>query len=922
MFRARRVFGGDGFIAEIPGHARVAIIGGGAVGVSALYHLAERWGDCVLLERGELTAGSTWHAAGNCPTFSTSWPVLTIQRYSGELYRRLAEEVGYPINYHVSGTLRFAHGRERMREFAHVRSWARAQGVEQEMVTNEEMRALHPFIETHDLEGGLWDPVDGDIDPAQLTQALAKGARMRGGTILRHTPVTGIDRAGDEWVVKTDRGDIRAEYVVNAAGYYAQRVSDWFRPFGGRRLPMVTMSHQYMLFDEVAEIRDWTARHGRKLPMVRDPDVSYYLRQEKNGLNLGPYEAACQSRWATPDDPMPEDFSFQLYPDDLERLEPYIEDAMARLPLLAEAGLTQTINGPIPYAPDGLPLIGPMPGVRNAFEATAFTFGIAQGGGAGKLLADWVTEGTPEWDAWACDPRRFTGHATDQYATARGMETYGHEYAMHFPRRRWEAGRDAKLSPVHDRLMAEGAQTVTANGWERAGWFARAGDDTSDAANHTWSRTGPAFDRVAEECAAVRDDVGVLDLCGFSRFNLSGEGAAAWLDARVAGALPKPGRIGLAYFPDAQGRIVTEMSVLRHAEDVFTLITAAVAQWHDRDWLRADLADGLLLEDHTDDHATLLVTGPRSRDLLSGLTDADLTRPWLSHQGAAVAGQGAALARVSFAGELGWEVHGANEAMPDIYDAVLDAGARPFGMWALDSLRIEKGYRAWKQDLSTDYTLSEAGLDRFVRLDKPGGFRGRDALAGAEPARRFVDPDRGGRRHRRAADGDALRRMASAWARSRPAPGATASAPPSRWAWSAPTWPRRARRWRWRSTATAAARSCSPRGRSGIRGTSGCGLDGFRASGAARLRPVRVAEPRRARAGPAPGPARSRRWRASEWSCGDDGSSALVDRAGAQAPGPPRALLRASGRRRSMTRFARPHHPPDGTLDAREARSA
>ena len=715
-------------MAEFPTTARVVIIGGGAVGASSLYHLAKAgWTDCVLLEKNELTAGSTWHAAGNIPTFSTSWSIMNMQRYSTELYRRLGAEVDYPMNYHVTGSVRLAHGKERMREFQRARGMGRYQGMDLEIMQLSDLKDRYPFLETHDLAGGLWDPYDGDMDPAQLTQALAKGARDMGATVLRFCPATGARREGGEWIVETEKGEIRCEFVVNAAGYYAQRVGEWFKPYGGRTVPMMVMSHQYLLTEEIPEIAAHTAGHG-KLPLLRDVDSSYYLRQEKTGLNLGPYERNCKAHWVTPDDPMPEDFSFQLYPDDLDRLEWYIEDAMARVPLLGRSGISKVINGPIPYAPDGLPLLGPMPGVPNAFEACVFTFGIAQAGGAGKVLAEWVTEGATEWDMWAVDPRRYTDHTDREYCIAKGMETYGHEYAMHFPHHEWPAGRDKKLSPVHDKVVALGGVMGAYNGWERANWFAKPGDDTSEEATQTWEREGPWAQRIREECEAVRDGVGVLDLPGFSRFNLSGDGAAEWLRGMIAGGLPKVGRMNLGYFPDHRGRILTEMSILRHAEDFFTLITAATAQWHDFEYLKNNLGEGLSLTDHTTEYSTLIVTGPQSRDLFAAIAEADLSLPWLSHQPAKVAGIGCALARVSFAGELGWEVHAANADMPEIYDAVLDAGAVPFGMYALNSLRIEKGYRAWKGDLSTDYTLLEAGLERFMKFDKPQDFPGKAAL--------------------------------------------------------------------------------------------------------------------------------------------------------------------------------------------------
>jgi len=713
----------------IPATARVVIIGGGAVGVSSLYHLAKAgWTDCVLLEKNELTAGSTWHAAGNVPTFSTSWSLMNMQRYSTELYRGLGAAVDYPMNYHVTGSVRLGHSKERMQEFERARGMGRYQGMALDVLGVDEIRGKYPFLETHGLQGALYDPADGDIDPAQLTQALAKGARDMGATILRFTPATGVSRENGEWIVHTEKGDIRCEIVVNAAGYYAQKVGEWFKPHGGRTVPMMVMSHQYLLSEPVAEIEAWSKEVGHKLPLLRDVDSSYYLRQEKSGFNLGPYERNCRAHWVDPSDPFPEDFSFQLFPDDLDRLEWYITDAMERVPLLGAAGISKVINGPIPYTPDGNPLIGPMPGVPNAYEACVFTFGIAQAGGAGKVLAEWITEGATEWDMWSCDPRRFTAYTDPNYCVQKGMEVYGHEYGMHFPHARWPAAPDRRLSAVHDQVKALGGQFGAYNGWERADWYAEPGDDLSWDATQTWGRQGPWQARVRAECEAVRDSVGVLSLPGFSRFELSGAGAGDWLRGMITGGLPKPGRMSLGYFADPRGRIQTEMSILTHDEDRYTLITASVAQWHDLEWLQKHLAPGLTLVDASGQNDTLIVSGPKSRDLFAAITDADLTLPWLSHQKASVAGMPAELMRVSFAGELGWEVHARMADMPAIYRAVLAGGAKPFGMWALNSLRVEKGYRAWKGDLSTDYSVLEGGLGRFVKLDKPQDFIGKAAL--------------------------------------------------------------------------------------------------------------------------------------------------------------------------------------------------
>ena len=705
-------------MADTPNEARVVVIGGGVVGASVLYHLGlAGWDDCVLFERNELTAGSTWHAAGNVPSFSTDFAVMEMQRQSMQLYRGLADAVDFPFTYNISGALRLAHDDRRLAEFARVRDMGLHNGMDLELLSVEDGAKLYPFLETHDLAGVLWDPMDGDIDPAGLTQALAKGARDGGQRIVRHCAVTGVRRDKGRWIIAHQQGETRCDIVVNAAGYYAGRVGDWFLPHGGRKVPMAVMAHQYMLTDEIPALQEWSTRNGGKLPLLRDPDTSYYLRQEKNGFNLGPYERACRAHWQGGDDPMPEDFSFQLFADDLDRLEPYIEDAMARVPLLGSSGIRRVINGPIPYAPDGLPLLGPMPGVEDAFEACAFTFGIAQGGGAGRILADWITKGKPDWDCWSLDPRRFTDHANADYARDKAIEVYGHEYAMHFPHHQWPAGRDRKLSPAHDDLRGAGARLGAFAGWERATYFADGPED--EAATQTWSRNGPWFERVAEEVRAASEGCGVLDLPGFSRFHLSGDDAEDWLADFVDSRLPGEGRVSLAYVLDDAGCALSEFSVFRDGNG-FTLISGAMAEWHDRDLLKRTLpARGVTLENRTRDISTLIVCGARSREVLGGLTDADLSRPWLTHQTAQVCGHDARVLRVCYAGELGWEVHAPVTVIGDIYRALLDAGASPFGMYALDSMRLEKGYLAWKAEISDQYDARALGLDRFITTDLP-----------------------------------------------------------------------------------------------------------------------------------------------------------------------------------------------------------
>ena len=718
-------------MSELPKYSKVVIIGGGVVGVSCLYHLAKCGiSDLLLIEKNELTAGSTWHAAGNVPTFSSSWAIMNMQRYSTELYRGLSKAVDYPMNYHVTGSVRLAHSKERMMEFQRAKGMGVYQGMDIDVIGLSELESKYPFIETHDLKGALYDPNDGDIDPAQLTQALAKGARDLGAKIVRFCSATGISKNKKNWLIETVKGSVECEIIVNAAGYYAKRVSDWFIPFGGRSIPMAVMSHQYLLTEQIPELVERSEKVDSKLPLLRDVDSSYYLRQEKNGLNLGPYERNCKVHWQNKDDPLPDDFSFQLYPDDLERLEWYVEDAMKRVPILGKAGISKVINGPIPYTPDGNPLIGPSPGLRNVYEACVFTFGIAQGGGAGKVLSEWITEGYTEWDMWSCDPRRFTDYTDSDYCAEKAIEVYGHEYAMHFPFHSWAAGRNKKLSSNHQKILKNGGQMGAYNGWERANWFAKNGDDTSEKSTQTWNREGPWFKRVKEECLAVNRSVGVLDLPGFSRFRVEGFGASEFLLSKISGSLPSIGRMNLAYFPDERGRVLTEMSIMRHDVNKFTLITAGAAQWHDYEILQSGLKkiQNVEVSDITNDWSCLIVTGPKSRDLMSRISNADLTLPWLSLQNTSIGNKHILLARVSYAGELGWEIHAKIEDISLIYDKVLKAGATPFGMYALDSLRVEKGYRAWKGDLSTDYSLLESGLERFIKFDKKEIFPGKQSL--------------------------------------------------------------------------------------------------------------------------------------------------------------------------------------------------
>jgi dimethylglycine dehydrogenase len=707
-------------------HARVVIIGGGAVGTSVLYHLALLgWTDCLLIDRDELASGSTWHAAGNVPNYSTSWNVIKFQRYTSKLYARLGQEVDYPINYHVTGSIRLANNQARMEEYGHVRSMARAQGIDFELIGPNEIKDRYPLIELDNVMGGLWDPFDGDIDPSQLTQAFAKGAKDKGARVQRFNPVTAIrQKPNGEWELDTKNGKVTAEIVVNAGGYRAGEVAE----MAGHHLPTVAMQHQYLVTEMIPEVAALT----RKLPLLRDPDVSYYLRQERDGLILGPYEWNCKASWL---DGIPEEFAFQLYPDDLDRLEHYIEKAVERVPVLGSVGVQKVINGPIPYSPDGNPYIGPQHGLRNFYNCNTFSFGISQAGGAGKTMAEYIVYGQPEWDLWGFDHRRYGAYADQAYTHEKAIELYQHEYAIGFPVEERNAGRPRYKTALYETLKAKGAFFGARGGWERAAYFPRNPQEAEQKlsfhrAEMAW------FPAVAEECKAVNERVGIMDLGGFTKYWVSGPGAEAYLNRIICGNLPKLGRVSLAYALTERGTILSEFTITRMAADRFYLLSAGTALWHDTDWLKAHLpADGSVrLEETSAAGSSLVLAGPKSRDLLAKITDADLSNtafPWPSAQEITVAGKKVLALRVNYVGELGWELHVPMADLVHVYNAIWQAGEplgiRDFGMYAMDSLRLEKGYRSWKQDITHEYTPFDAGLERFVKLEK-GDFIGKQAL--------------------------------------------------------------------------------------------------------------------------------------------------------------------------------------------------
>ncbi|MTI08863.1 GcvT family protein [Curvivirga aplysinae] len=709
-------------------HARVVVIGGGVVGCSTLYHLTKMgWNDVVMVEKDELTSGSTWHAAGNVPTYSGNLNIMKMQPYSTKLYSTLADEVDYPFNYHVTGSIRTANNRHRMDEFKHVVAMANSHGLDYEMLTPDEMKERHPFMELHNLEGGLWDPYDGDIDPSQVTQALAKGARDGGAEIHRFNPVDAIkQQPNGEWEVSTKEGVITCEILVNAAGYYGGEVAKMM----GVEIPVISMSHQYLVTEGIAELENY----GDNLPLLRDPDDSYYLRKERDGLILGPYEWKATAMWQ---DGLPDNFAYQLWDDDLERLEWYIEQAMARVPILGTVGVKNVINGPIPYAPDGNPYVGPVHGLRNAFHACSFSFGVCQGGGAGKILAEQIVEGESEWDMWSIDPRRYTDHANHHYVIKKAIELYQHEYAIGFPGESRPAGRPAKTTPVYDKLKAKRAYFTTANGWERAAWFVPEGEEMKQALSFKREEQN-WYNAVAAEVKNTRENAGICDMGGFSKFFLEGEGATNWLNKMTCGNLPKVGRVRLVYMLNKQGGIVSEFTITRLAEEKYILIGASGAEWHDKDWLEAHLPDdgSLSLENKTARYGTLVLTGPKARDILSQVTRTSLSNedfPWMSHQEIEIGMAKMLALRVSYVGELGWELHVPMEFLGGVYELICQVGEpmglKDFGAFAMDSMRLEKGYLSWQADITKEFSPLMASLDRFVSLNKDVDFIGKEALA-------------------------------------------------------------------------------------------------------------------------------------------------------------------------------------------------
>lgn len=706
-------------------NARVLIIGGGAMGVSLMYHLTKAgWTDVVLTEKNDLTHGSTWHAAGLCTHFAHNPTIQELRATSVRLYRDiLPEETGDTCGFHRSGAMRITSNPDRMDEFAHVAGLSRFTGYDLQLLKPEDIERLHPLARTEGLLGGIYEPDDGHVDPSLATNAMAKVARQNGATILRYNPVTAIRREDDAWVVEAEKTTIRALHIVNAAGTWGWEIGHMM----GLNIPSVPVLHQYLVTDTVEAVSDRIKQGLPELPMIRDPEESWYVRQERDGLILGPYEKDAQP-WSV--DGCPPEFGADLMPPDLDRVEDIIMMAMERIPALETGGIKSVVNGPITFTPDANPLIGPAHGLPNAWLLTGSSMGVMEGGGSGWFLAHWMTHGAPPMDALAVDSRRFGSWADRDYRVDKAIECFGLQFGVHYPQEERPAARGKRLSPLHDLMVERGAVMGTAYGWERPNWFS---DKQGDEAVPSFRRTN-WFEPVARECQVVTHSVGLADMSVFSKFEVKGTDTRAFVDSIGTNLAPNVGRIGLTHALTPTGGTHSEFTVSVLAENEFYLTSAAAAEEMDEDLLRAR-ADGfdVSITRVTENYGVLGLMGPKSRDVLSTLTDADLGAgfPWLSVREITIAGIPVRALRVSYVGELGWELHVAADQMRALFLAI-EAAGKPYGLslfgaYSMNAMRLEKGYRAWGADFTTERTPAETGAGFLIKMDHD--FIGKNALA-------------------------------------------------------------------------------------------------------------------------------------------------------------------------------------------------
>jgi dimethylglycine dehydrogenase len=700
--------------------ARCVIVGGGAMGVGLLYHLAhEGWTDTVLIEKDQLTSGSTWHAAGLIPHFIGSLNMAKVHAHGADLYTRLEAETGMHTGWHGCGAIRLATNQNEVDWFHTVKGVLDLAGVESHLISPAEITELHPLLDVSDVLIGCYTPNDGWTDPSSATNAMATGAKQLGAEIVLRNRVTGMRPLPDgRWEVMTQQGPIVAEHVVNAAGHYGPKLGAMV----GLDVPIVSMIHQYIVTEPIPAM----AELGFEPPVTRDPRASCYYRREHDGLIVGPYETRNALTYGT--DGIDWDLTFHLTPPDVEQVMPWLELAALRIPAFGDAGIKRVVSGPITHTPDSGYLMGPAPGLRNYWMCVGASIGITQGPGAGKYLAQWMVHGQTEINVREMDPRRFGPYAPGEYTLAKSIDEYHEMYQVRLPGEYRRAGRPVKQTPLYGTLDSRGAQWQEVYGWERAQYF------SSEPERHSFRRSN-AFEVVGREVRAVRDRVGVADLTAFAKFEVTGPDATALLDRLSANRLPGEGGIRLAHMLTELGGIECEMTITRLGPDRFYLNSAVVGEHHDLDWLESHRTEGEVVQirDVTDERGILAVTGPAAREVLAKITDTQLDSasfPWLTaRDGIEVAGVPCTALRVSYVGELGWELHHPLERMSELYAAILDAGSSQeivdFGAYAMNVMRIEKAYKAWGNELTTEITPIEARIERFVDFDKD--FIGRAA---------------------------------------------------------------------------------------------------------------------------------------------------------------------------------------------------
>lgn len=716
----------------LPSHTKVVVIGGGVVGCSILFHLAKfGWKDVVLLERDELTSGSSWHAAGQIHTISSDPNISRLQSYTIDLYKEIEETSGHSVGLHITGGFYLASNQTWYDYLKRERSKARYMGLHQEFISPQEVADRHPLIDPKHYLAALWDDQDGDLDPSGATYAFAKAARVHGAQYFTHTPVVEtVQRPDGTWDVYTPRGTIHAEIIVNCGGLWAREVGR----MAGVPLPVQPMEHHYLITEKI----DAIANSPTRLPCGIDYEANIYFRQERQGLLLGTYEPR-STPWKVEGTPM--DFGHELLNPDLDRIADRLELAFGRIPALAEAGIKDTINGPFTFGPDGNPMIGPVPGMRNYWVAVGVMAGFCQGGGVGLTMAEWMIDGEPSIDVWAMDVARFGDFATPDWGTVKSSENYERRFVMTFPNETLPKGRLQKATALYDRLVAKGARMGQGFGLEHALWFADGEKDAHEVPSFLRNRS---HDYVAREVKAVREAVGVIEIANFAKHEFKGSGARAFLDHVLAGRMPRPGRVALTPMLTPKGKLYGDLTVACLAEDHFMLFGSGAMQEAHRRWFEGRLPQsGVTYRNISDDWHGLAISGPKSRDLLARITREDVSAAGMKFRDirqAVVGDVPVILNRLSFSGELGYEIYCRPQFLMRLSQAVEAAGAdlglRWYGARALMSLRLEKNWGAWTLDFRPDFTAAETGLDAFIDWSKD--FIGKSAAQGETPERKLV----------------------------------------------------------------------------------------------------------------------------------------------------------------------------------------